>query len=127
MRPITLSAAGWILLSTLPEDKIDNIVRRANIATQNPNERTDTKTILARIKEIHENGYAYAENMPLEGGSTLALRLPAELQGQPVALALGGVTDRFRKNFTEYKRALFAAAEAVKQDNDFDLPVRISL
>lgn len=127
MRPITLSAAGWIQLSTLPEDKIDNIVRRANIGTQNPSERTDTKTILARIKEIRENGYAYAVSTPLEGGSTLALRLPAELQGQPVALALRGVSDRFARNLAEYKRALFAAAEAVKQDNDFDLPVRISL
>ena len=127
MRPITLSAAGWVLLSTLPDAKIDNIVRRANIATPNAAERTDTKTVLARIDEIRKNGYAYAENVPLEGGSTLALKLSVELQGQPVALAIGGVTDRFKKNFKEYKQALFSAAEAVRQDTEFDLPVRISL
>jgi DNA-binding IclR family transcriptional regulator len=127
MRPLTQSAAGWVLLSTLPEEKIDNIVRRANIATPNPADRSDLKTILARIKEIRANGYAHAENIPLEGGSTLALKLSSELHGQPVVLALGGVTDRFKKRFSEYKQALFAAAEAVKHDHDFDLPVRISL
>lgn len=127
MRPITLSAAGWVLLSTLPEKKVDNIVRRANIATPNPDERTDTKTILKRIADVRKNGYAYAENLPLEGGATLALKLPINLQGQPVVLAIGGVTSRFQNNFTAYKNALFAAAATIKRDSDFDLPVRINL
>src|SRR5581483_3153356 len=34
LRPITQSCVGWMLMSTMADSKIDNIVRRANIATE---------------------------------------------------------------------------------------------
>lgn len=125
MRPLTLSAAGWVLLTTLPDDKVDNIVRRANISTPDAAERIKTETILEKLAEIRTRGYAYAENTPLEGGATLAILLPGEIQGQPVTLALGGVLDRVKKNYASYEAALFSAAASVRSDADFDLPVQI--
>lgn len=125
MRPITQSAAGWILLTTLSDERIDNIVRRANIATPNTAERTDTNTMLARIAEIRKNGYAYAEDIPLEGGATLAIMLPIEVQGQPVVLAFGGLADRIKKNFTAYKQTLFDVAKSVQPESDISPHVEI--
>ncbi|EAQ02026.1 putative transcriptional regulator [Pseudooceanicola batsensis HTCC2597] len=127
MRPLTRSAAGWVLLSTLPADKVDNIVRRANIATSHPAERLKVKEVQEKIDQVRQRGFAWAENIPLEGGATLAVLLPTTVQGQPVALALGGVADRFKKNSEKYLLTLKAAARSVRDTDDFDLPIEIEL
>jgi DNA-binding IclR family transcriptional regulator len=125
IRPITRSAAGWILLTGLSEDKIDNIVRRANIATPNPAERMLVRDIMARLAEIRVRGYASAENIPFLGGGTIAVLLPVQVQGQPVTLALGGVAERIRANFDRYLAALQTAAKSVTPAQDFDTPIQI--
>lgn len=116
IRPITRSAAGWVLLSTLSDDKIDNIVRRANIATANPAERVKVRDIQEKIDGIRKRGFAWCENVPMEGGATLALLLPVTVLGQPVSLAVGGVTDRVKKNADRYLMALRAASRSVQED-----------
>jgi DNA-binding IclR family transcriptional regulator len=127
IRPITRSAAGWLLLSTLPDDKIDNVVRRANIAISETAARSKPADILKKVAEIRAQGFACAEGVPFEGGATLAVLLPIELQGQPVTLALGGVTERVRANFKPYIAALRTAATSVRPVEDFDVPVQIAL
>ena len=127
IRPITRSVAGMVLLSTLPQEKLENTVRRANIATQNTAERVKLADIQARIAEIRKQGYGYVEDLPFEGGATLAMILPVLVQGQPICLALGGVTDRFRKNHDRYLSALRKAVRSIQTDPDFDNPVQIEL
>lgn len=125
IRPITRSAAGWVLLSTLSDDRIDNIVRRANIATPDPTERMRLSEIQEKIEGIRQRGFAWAEDVPLKGGATLALLLPSKVQGQPVTLALGGVTERVKKNADKYLLALKAAARSIQQAPDFNQPIEI--
>jgi DNA-binding IclR family transcriptional regulator len=125
IRPITQSAAGWILLTKMSEERIDDIVRRANIAIQTPSERWKTKDILAKVAEIKVLGYARTENVPLKGGATIAVLLPAQIQGQPVTLALGGIAERVKSNFTEYLSALQSAARHVKAADEFDQPINL--
>jgi DNA-binding IclR family transcriptional regulator len=127
IRPITHSAAGWMLLTDMPADKVDNIVRRANIATPNPSERVQVRDIMEKLKEIRARGYAHAENVPFLGGGTLAVLLPVQIQGQPAVLALGGVAERVRTNFDRYLSALQSAAQSLAPTQEFDTPVRIEL
>lgn len=125
IRPITQSAAGWALLSTLPTDRIENIVRRANIATENAGDRKSVKFIEDQLALIRDRGYARAENVPMLGGATIAVLLPTMVHGQPACLALGGVADRVRANFDRYLEALQTAAKTVAPVSDFDVPVKI--
>lgn len=127
IRPITRSAAGWVLLTDMSDDKVDNIVRRANIATQDPSERVTVREIMDRLKEIRARGYAHAENVPFLGGGTLAVPLPVQIQGQPTVLAVGGVADRIRGHFDQYLAALQAAARSLAPTQEFDTPIRIDL
>lgn len=127
VRPITRSAAGWILMSTMPNSKIDNMVRRANIAAGDPAKRTTVEDVLAEIAKIRTNGYAWAEGMPFQGGATLAVLLPAQIQGQPVTLALGGAAERMRQNFDKYLSALQKAASSIAPSGEFDTPIQIEL
>src|SRR5262249_51003182 len=125
IRPITRSAAGWILLTGLSDDQVDNIVRRANIATPDPAERMPIPFIMEKLAEIRKRGYASVENIPFQGGGTIAVLLPVQVQGQPVTLALGGLAERVRENFKRYLAALRSAARSIKPEPGSDTPTHI--
>jgi DNA-binding IclR family transcriptional regulator len=127
VRPITRSAAGWVLLSTLPDEKIENMVRRANIATPNPAERMRIKDIFNEVETIRKRGYGWTENIPFHGGATLAVLLPGQVHDQPVTLGLGGSAERVKQNFDKYLGALKSAAASVKSDPGFDTPIQIEM
>lgn len=124
IRPITQSAAGWVLLSAMPDDRLDNLVRRANIATPVA-ERVSTAAIQERIAQIRAQGYAHAEGVPLVGGATIAVLLPTRIQGQPTVLALGGIAERIRANFDAYLGALKDAAASSRAQDAFDVPIQL--
>lgn len=125
LRPLTLSAVGWLLMSTMPDDKVDNIIRRANIATEKPSERVKVGEMMERIQEIRGKGYCSAENVPFLGGGTICVLLPMTIQDQPVVLGLGGAVERIRQNHDRYLAVLQRAAKAVKPNNAFDEPIDI--
>jgi DNA-binding IclR family transcriptional regulator len=124
LRPLTLSGVGWTLMSTLPDDKIDNLVRRANIATERSS-RVTTAEIMERIRNIRQRGYCFAENIPFVGGGTICLLLPTKIQNQPAVLGLGGTVERIRENHNRYLAVLRRAAKELKQKDTFDQPIDI--
>jgi len=124
--PLTRSAAGWMLLSHLPRKRVENLVRRANIACK-PHERVTLEEMEARIAEIKKKGYAYAEGVPLEGGATIVLPLPVRIQGQPACLAIGGVTQRINDNFDAYLEALRSAVASIRETEVFLTPIKIEI
>ena len=127
LRFLTHSVVGWVLLSTLPDDKIDNIVRRTNIAIAKPAERVRIEKIMTEVEQIRAQGYGYTENLPFLGGATLCVLLPVTIQNQPVALGLGGVAERVRANRENYLAALQRAAKSIHPSDPFDMPIDIGI
>ena len=127
IRPVTKSIAGIMLLSTMPKEKVENTVRRANIATPEAEDRVKLADVMDQIAKIRTQGYGYVEDLPFEGGATLAMLVPVLVQGQPITLALGGVTERFRRHYDRYLAALRKAVKSIQSDPDFDNPVQIDL
>jgi DNA-binding IclR family transcriptional regulator len=117
LRPLTQSALGWLLMSTMPDEKVDNIVRRANIATPNAAHRVKLPEMMKRIRQIRGKGYCSAENVPILGGATICVLLPTTIQNQPVALGLGGAAERIRQNSSRYLSVLQQAARSVKAND----------
>lgn len=113
LRPLTQSATGWLLMSTMPEAQLETVVRRANIATEKASERVKVADALDRVRRIRLDGYAAAEGVPFPGGATLCVLLPATLRGKPVVLGLGGALERVRSNRGRYLGALRRAAKAM--------------
>jgi DNA-binding IclR family transcriptional regulator len=126
LRPLTQSAVGWTLLSTMADDKIDNILRRANIATEKPL-RVKLPDLLRRVHKIRETGFCSTENIPFLGGGTICVLLPIQIQDQPAVLGLGGAAERIRKNHDTYLAALQRAAKTAKPTTPFDQPIDIDL
>lgn len=124
--PLTRSAAGWMLMADLPRERLDKLLRRANIAGK-VSERVTMAQIEDRLAEIRHKGYAHASDLPLQGGSTLVVSLPARIQGQPACLALGGVTQRINDNFDRYLDILRSAAAFVAEAEPFNSPIRIEI
>lgn len=124
LRPLTLSGIGWTLMSTLPDDKIDNLVRRANIASDK-SERVTVSAILERIREIREKGYCFSLDIPFVGGATISMLLPIKIQNQPAVLFLGGAKQRFLDNHDRYLAVLQRAVKSVKPVDPFEQPIDI--
>ncbi|WP_198033750.1 IclR family transcriptional regulator [Bradyrhizobium sp. WSM2254] len=122
LRPLTQSALGWLLMSTMSDEKVDNIVRRANIATPNAADRVKLPDMMKRIRQIRGKGYCSTENIPLLGGATICVLLPTTIQNQPVALGLGGVAERIKQNASRYLSVLQQAARSVKAKNASSAP-----
>lgn len=125
VRPITQSAAGWVLLSSLPDEKVENMVRRANIATPDQSARMQPEQIFRRIEEVRKQGYGWAEGVPFSGGATIAVLMPGKIMDSPVVLALGGAQERVRKNFTAYLAALQDAARSAATPEKTATPLQI--
>lgn len=123
LRPLTQSAVGWLLMSTMPDDKIDNIVRRANIATPKAADRVKIADMMEKVREIRKTGHCWTENVPFLGGGTICVLLPVTIQNQPVVLGLGGAAERIRQNRERYLAALQRAARAVQPSDPFDQPI----
>jgi DNA-binding IclR family transcriptional regulator len=122
LRPLTLSAVGWLLMSTMSDDKIDNIVRRANIACDKA-DRVTIASIMDRVRDIRAKGYGYAEDIPFIGGGTICMLLPMKIHNQPAVLGLGGARDRIRENKDRYLAVLQRAVKSVRPSDPFDQPI----
>lgn len=124
LRPLTQSGIGWTLMSTLPDAKIDNTVRRANIVTDKA-DRVSVTMIMEKIREIREKGYCFSQDVPFRGGATISMLLPVKIQNQPAVLFLGGAKERFLENFDRYLSVLQRAVKSMKPDDPFDQPIDI--
>jgi DNA-binding IclR family transcriptional regulator len=109
-------------MSTMSDDKIDNIVRRANIACDKA-DRVTIASIMDRIRKIREQGYGYAEDIPFIGGGTICMLLPMKIHNQPAVLGLGGARDRIRENKDRYLAVLQRAVKSVRPSDPFDQPI----
>lgn len=127
LRPLTRSVSGWVLLSALPDDKIDNIVRQANITIQKASERISIGEMMEHIREIRAKGYGSVENVPFLGGGTISLLLPITIQNQPVTLALGGAAERIRQNHQRYLSILQRAAKTVVPIAPYEQALNVDL
>jgi len=96
MRPLTLSATGWMLMTPYHDRDVERLVRRANIATSRKEDRQPLDLMMERVREARTRGYAYAEDLPISGGATICMLLPPAADGRPAAIGIGGPIDRVR-------------------------------
>jgi DNA-binding IclR family transcriptional regulator len=114
LRPLTQSATGWLLLSTHCDAQIEKLVRRANIATSKAQDRQSLTLTQERVAQARREGTAYAENIPLLGGATVAALLPTRVQGKAVVLGMGGTIERIRPNKNKYLKLVKELAASLK-------------
>ena len=113
-RPLTQSATGWLMLSTHSDAQVEKLVRRANIATPQSQDRQRLEVMQERVIQARREGVAYAENIPLVGGATVAALLPLRVQGKAVVIGMGGTIERIRPNKDKYLKLVKDLAASLK-------------
>jgi DNA-binding IclR family transcriptional regulator len=101
-RPLTQSATGWLILSTHSDAMVEKLVRRANIATPDSQQRQPLELMRERVAQARREGLMYAQDIPLAGGATVAALLPVKVQGKAVVLGLGGTIERISAHREKY-------------------------
>jgi DNA-binding IclR family transcriptional regulator len=95
-RTVTRSAMGHLLLSSYDDAFIDLLVRRINATEPRPERRVPLTSLWPIIEEYRAQGYAYAENVTIEGTTLVGMVLPTRAQTEPLVIGLAGPTERVR-------------------------------
>lgn len=65
--PTFCSSGGWAMLARLPEDQARDIIERSDRRPFTPHTLTDVETIMDKVAETRDNGYALTLNQILSG------------------------------------------------------------
>jgi len=115
MRLLTNSSAGFALLSQLRDAQVDRICRSVNYYELEPGQRVEPSRVLKEVAKVRQMGYCYLPNLPLPAVSSIAFPLGEQIHGIPLAIGVGGLSERiserkselveiFRKAMADFKK-----------------------
>lgn len=113
MRLLPHSVIGWMLMSTMDDDEIETLVRRARIAAGPAVPVPTVAEIMAKVATIRREKFGYGENVPFLGGAAICVLLPVRILDQPVVLGIGGALERVRANRARYLTLLRNGARSL--------------
>ncbi len=113
MRLLPHSVIGWMLMSTMDDDEIETLVRRARIAAGASLPVPGVAEIMDKVATIRREKFGYGENVPFLGGAAICVLLPIRILDQPVVLGIGGALERVRANRARYLTLLRNGAKSL--------------
>jgi DNA-binding IclR family transcriptional regulator len=116
--PIYVGGGGKILLSQLPDDQIERLIKQIRFAAITPNTIIDKEQLWAEIRKARQQGYATSFGERVVGSSCVSV--PVLNYFTPVALSILGPASRFTEKkimdiLPELKRAGGAISRAVRR------------
>lgn len=101
IRPLAASATGWVLLSALPDLEIAKLVRRINSVAPSLDQVVKVSDLFQTIASIRSEGHVMTRSSVTPGSSILAMPLPSGLTNSPLAIAIGGLSNRMEARSQE--------------------------
>ena len=108
MRLVTDSTSGMALLSRLSDRQVDKVCRNINYYESNPGSRVESAAVIKELSWVRHVGYCYRENAPSIGVSSIAFPMDETVFGIPLALGVGGTSDRLGRGKSELVQAVRA-------------------
>ncbi|HAE46622.1 MAG: transcriptional regulator, IclR family protein [Tistrella sp.] len=96
-RPLSATNLGRVLLAAKPDDEIERIIRRINAEAAAGDRRFDIAATLEAVHGIRRDGYSFTHNLISSGASVIALPMPVPPGYKPMAIGIGGPTDRLER------------------------------
>ncbi len=107
MRPLVTSGLGRLLLLTMPEDKIRQLVMRHNDGPLVQEEGRVSLAALQRdLSAMRARGYAVVLRGVTPGAGLVGMLLPMAVSGLPLAVGIGGWARDMRTRQQEYVQLL---------------------
>ncbi len=111
LRPLLASGLGRTLLSAMPEEKIRHLVMRHNNGPLADEGRVSMAALQRDLSTIRARGYSVVLRGVTPGAGLIAMILPMELGGVPLAVGIGGWAREMRTRQQEYVLLLRSAIE----------------
>jgi DNA-binding IclR family transcriptional regulator len=106
LRPITCTAVGRALLSLKSDAEVDAIVRRCNAEVTEDRLRVQPADFMRRIAEVREQGLAKTSGDMTPGRSVIAVSVEGPFSRVPLAIGVGGLTERIERSEEQIITAL---------------------
>ena len=111
MRPLLASGLGRTLLSAMPEEKIRHLVMRHNNGPLADEGRVSLAALQRDLSTIRARCYSVVLRGVTPGAGLIAMILPVELGGVPLAVGIGGWAREMRTRQQEYVLLLRSAID----------------
>lgn len=99
--PLHASAAGKAILSFLPEERLDEIIKQQGLQEQTPHTITDDETLREELESIRETSIAYNDQELIVGLRAVGTPICTPDGDVLGALSITGPTCRFRDDTIE--------------------------
>jgi DNA-binding IclR family transcriptional regulator len=108
--PLFGTAVGTAILSQLSDAEILALAERANARTRRRAAKVDPQQGLRVVRDAKERGFVVLYEAVFPDTGAIAVPFPSEIDGLPMAIGVGGLSERIRRNERSILRALRAAA-----------------
>lgn len=115
LRPLFRSAAGKMLLTTLPEREVAMLLRKANALEADPAHRSEFAAVVRELDANRRQGYAVSMGTSMPGASALATLIPVARDREPMTLSVGGPMKEVRGDRARLVAVLKAAVEPLRR------------
>ncbi len=112
MRPMFRTAIGLVLASLRDDAEIGRMVRRVNTEAERQEDIVQETDVMARIKEVRENGYLITANMATPGAGVVATILRNGPSTRPLAIGIGAPHPRIVSGRQALVETLMSAVDA---------------
>lgn len=99
-RPVATSGMGRMLMSTLPAERVREIVQRHNTSERNPEHRLNLASVTRDLSGVRAAGYALSLNRITRGAGVVAVLLPSD-EGPLLSLGIGGLSKTIQEQASE--------------------------
>lgn len=111
LRRLVRASTGHVLLAGRDDAEIMRILVRSN-ADLPTTERVTPKELMRSVEQVRRQGWVSAESRYTPGATVIAARMPTLPQAPPVAVGVGGPTERVRQRRGAIVDALLGLAGA---------------
>ena len=125
MRLLTNSSAGFALLSQLSDAQIDRICRSVNYYELDPAHRVEPSRVMKEVAKVRQTGYCYIPHLPVPATSSIAFPLGEQIHGIPLAIGVGGLSERIAARKSELVEIFRQAIADFRKRSPGPLPVPV--
>jgi DNA-binding IclR family transcriptional regulator len=105
--PLLSSAQGRAILSQLPVEERQDLVRKISLEKITKSTVTDRKVLLRILEDTQKAGYVVLHGEVI--AELDAIAMPVKINGDTHTIAIAGPTSRMSRNMAKYKKHLTAA------------------
>lgn len=106
IRPLAISGAGRLFMSSMSEEQVREIIARHNAFEAQDSHRLGMAAVRRDLAAIRAAGYALSLDRITPGAGVVVVKLPASAMRAPHAIAIGGISQKIKDNCEVYAKLI---------------------